>query len=99
MTRSDLVEELAARFGQLTHRDAEFAVKTLLDAMSDALRLALDSLDAQGEGALVLLEGARAADREPALIVTFEKKASPSSRPVDLVLIPLEVFERLRGKR
>ena len=37
MTRSDLVEELAARFGQLTHRDAEFAVKTLLDAMSDAL--------------------------------------------------------------
>ncbi len=37
MTRSDLVEELAARFGQLTHRDAEYAVKTLLDAMSEAL--------------------------------------------------------------
>lgn len=37
MTRSDLVEELAARFNQLTHRDAEFAVKTLLDAVSDAL--------------------------------------------------------------
>ena len=37
MTRSDLVEELAARFSQLTHRDAEFAVKTLLDAMSDTL--------------------------------------------------------------
>ncbi|MEY2622475.1 MAG: putative integration host factor beta-subunit [Pseudomonadota bacterium] len=37
MTRSDLVEELATRFGQLTHRDAEFAVKTLLDAMSEAL--------------------------------------------------------------
>jgi integration host factor subunit beta len=37
MTRSDLVEELAARFGQLTHRDAEYAVKTILDAMSDAL--------------------------------------------------------------
>ena len=37
MTRSDLVEELAARFGQLTHKDAEFAVKTILDAMSDAL--------------------------------------------------------------
>ena len=36
MTRSDLVEELAARFSQLTHRDAEFAVKTILDAMSDA---------------------------------------------------------------
>src|SRR3954465_14890850 len=37
MTRSDLVEELAARFGQLTHRDAEYAVKTILDAMGDAL--------------------------------------------------------------
>jgi len=37
MTRSDLVEELAARFGQLTLRDAEFAVKTILDAMNEAL--------------------------------------------------------------
>jgi integration host factor subunit beta len=37
MTRSDLVDELAARFAQLTHRDAEFAVKTVLDAMSHAL--------------------------------------------------------------
>jgi integration host factor subunit beta len=37
MTRSDLVTELAARFAQLTHPDAESAVKTLLDAMSVAL--------------------------------------------------------------
>ena len=37
MTRSDLVEELANQFGQLTHRDAEFAVKAILDAVSDAL--------------------------------------------------------------
>ena len=37
MTRSDLVDELAARFAQLTHRDAELAVKTVLDAMSEAL--------------------------------------------------------------
>ena len=37
MTRSDLVEELAARFSQLTHRDAEYAVKTILDAVSNAL--------------------------------------------------------------
>ena len=37
MTCSDLVEELAERFGQLTHRDAEFAVKTILDAVGDAL--------------------------------------------------------------
>ena len=37
MTRSDLVEALANRFVQLTHRDAEFAVKAILDAMGDAL--------------------------------------------------------------
>jgi integration host factor subunit beta len=37
MTRSDLVEELAARFRQLTQRDAEFAVKAILEAMNDAL--------------------------------------------------------------
>ncbi|NCN70921.1 MAG: integration host factor subunit beta [Rhodoferax sp.] len=37
MTRSDLVEELAAKFVQLTQRDAEFAVKAILDAMNDAL--------------------------------------------------------------
>ena len=41
MTRSDLVEELAARFAQLTHRDAESAVKTILDAMSDAVKLTM----------------------------------------------------------
>ena len=37
MTRSDLVDQLADQFGQLTHRDTEFAVKTILDAMADAL--------------------------------------------------------------
>ncbi len=37
MTRSDLVDELAARFAQLTQRDAELAVKTILDAVGDAL--------------------------------------------------------------
>ncbi len=37
MTRSDLVTRLADRFPQLTQRDTEFAVKTMLDAMADAL--------------------------------------------------------------
>nr|WP_295076346.1 integration host factor subunit beta [uncultured Roseateles sp.] len=37
MTRSDLVALLSDRFGQLAQRDTEFAVKTILDAMSDAL--------------------------------------------------------------
>jgi integration host factor subunit beta len=37
MTRSELVEELAARFSQLTQRHAESAVKTILDAMNESL--------------------------------------------------------------
>ena len=37
MTRSDLVARLAERFPQLTLRDTEFAVKTMLDAMSESL--------------------------------------------------------------
>lgn len=37
MTRSDLIEALAARFPQLTAQDAEVAVKELLDAITEAL--------------------------------------------------------------
>lgn len=37
MTRSDLVAELAERFGHLTQKDTDFAVKTILDAMTEAL--------------------------------------------------------------
>lgn len=37
MTKSELVEKLAARFPQLLLRDADISVKTILDAMSDAL--------------------------------------------------------------
>lgn len=37
MTRSDLVEALAEKFPQLIQRDADMAVKAILDAMGDAL--------------------------------------------------------------
>lgn len=37
MNRSDLIEELAEHFAHLTRRDTEAAVKTILDAMNDAL--------------------------------------------------------------
>ena len=37
MTRSDLVEALAAQFTQLGQRDAELAVRAILEAMSEAL--------------------------------------------------------------
>jgi integration host factor subunit beta len=37
MTRSDLVDALAARFTQLGQRDAELAVKAILETMSEAM--------------------------------------------------------------
>jgi integration host factor subunit beta len=37
MTRSELIEALAARFPQLTAQDADVAVKELLDAITEAL--------------------------------------------------------------
>ena len=37
MTKSKLINLLASRFSQLVHKDAELSVKTILDAMSNAL--------------------------------------------------------------
>ena len=37
MTKSELIARLAERFPQLVAKDADFAVKMILDAMSDAL--------------------------------------------------------------
>ena len=37
MTKSELIARLAERFPQLVAKDADFAVKMILDAMADAL--------------------------------------------------------------
>ena len=37
MTKSELIAALAARYSQLTARDTDYAVKTVLDAMTQAL--------------------------------------------------------------
>jgi len=37
MTKSELIARLAQRYPQLVAKDAEYAVKTILDAMSEAL--------------------------------------------------------------
>jgi len=37
MTKSDLADRLAVRFPQLVAKDAQFAVKVILDAMTDTL--------------------------------------------------------------
>jgi len=49
MTKSDLIARLAERFPQLVAKDADFAVKMILDAMSEALAKG-DRIEIRGFG-------------------------------------------------
>ena len=53
MTKSELIARLAERFPQLVAKDADFAVKMILDAMSDALVRA-DRIEIRGFGSFAL---------------------------------------------
>ena len=53
MTKSELIARLAARFPQLVAKDADFAVKMLLDAMADALAQG-DRIEIRGFGSFSL---------------------------------------------
>jgi integration host factor subunit beta len=49
MTKSELIEILSARHSQLAPKDAELAVKTMLDAMSETLATG-DRIEIRGFG-------------------------------------------------
>ena len=53
MTKSELIARLAERFPQLVAKDADFAVKMILDAMSDAL-VRGDRIEIRGFGSFAL---------------------------------------------
>ena len=53
MTKSDLILQLAERFPQLVAKDADFAVKMILDAMSEALAKG-DRIEIRGFGSFAL---------------------------------------------
>ncbi|GHT92643.1 integration host factor subunit beta [Betaproteobacteria bacterium] len=53
MTKSELIEQLAARFPQLIAKDTDFAVKMILDAMSGALVVG-DRIEIRGFGSFSL---------------------------------------------
>lgn len=53
MTKSELIEILSARHSQLAPKDAELAVKTMLDAMSDTLATG-DRIEIRGFGSFGL---------------------------------------------
>ena len=53
MTKSELIDRLAERFPQLIAKDAEFAVKMILDAMSSSL-VRGDRIEIRGFGSFAL---------------------------------------------
>ena len=53
MTKSELIARLAERFPQLVAKDADFAVKMILDAMSEAL-VHGDRIEIRGFGSFAL---------------------------------------------
>ncbi|MCE1184780.1 integration host factor subunit beta [Zoogloea sp.] len=53
MTKSELIAQLAERFPQLAAKDAELAVKMILDAMTDALSRG-DRIEIRGFGSFAL---------------------------------------------
>jgi integration host factor subunit beta len=53
MTRSELVTQLAARFPQLVAKDADYAVKMILDAMTETLARG-DRIEIRGFGSFSL---------------------------------------------
>jgi len=53
MTKSELIAQLAVRFPQLVAKDADFAVKVILDAMTAALSRG-DRIEIRGFGSFSL---------------------------------------------
>lgn len=53
MTKSELIAHLAERFPQLVAKDADYAVKMILDAMTDALARG-DRIEIRGFGSFAL---------------------------------------------
>lgn len=53
MTKSELIARLAGRFPQLVAKDADYAVKMILDAMTDSLAKG-DRIEIRGFGSFAL---------------------------------------------
>ena len=82
MTKSELIARLAERFPQLVAKDAEFAVKMILDAMTDALSRG-DRIEIRGFGSFSLHYRAPRVGRNPKTgqSVSLEGKFVPHFKP------------------
>jgi integration host factor subunit beta len=64
MTRSELIARLAAHFPQLTNKDAELSVKTVLNGMAEALARG-GRIEIRGFGSFDLIHRAPRNGRNP----------------------------------
>lgn len=82
MTRSELIRRLAERFPQFNHIDAEMAVKTILDSLSDALGRH-DRIEIRGFGSFSINIRPARKGRNPKTgnKVDVPKKAAPHFKP------------------
>ena len=82
MTKSELINRLAERYSQLVAKDAEFAVKTILDAMTNALATG-QRIEIRGFGSFSLHYRAPRTGRNPKTgdKVDLEGKYVPHFKP------------------
>ena len=82
MNRSELVEQLAERFSQLTANDVELAVKAILDAMNDAL-VSGHRIEIRGFGSFSINRRAPRIGRNPrsGASVAIPEKRVPHFKP------------------
>jgi len=82
MTRSDLVKALAEQFAQLGPRDAELAVKTILNAVAAAL-VKGQRIEVRGFGSFSISERAPRLGRNPrsGASVAIAAKRVPHFKP------------------
>ena len=82
MTKSDLIEALAGQFEQLTLRDADLAVATILEAMSSAMVLG-HRIEVRGFGSFSVVHRAPRIGRNPqsGAQVKIPEKRVPQFKP------------------
>ncbi len=82
MTKSELIERLAARHDQLSVKDVELAVKTMLDHMTESLA-AGDRIEIRGFGSFSLHYRAPRVGRNPKTgdAVELDAKHVPHFKP------------------
>ena len=81
MTKSELINRLAERYSQLVAKDAEFAVMTILDAMTGALASG-QRIEIRGFGSFALNSrpprigrNPKSGDKVEALVINIDRKA------------------------